>query len=98
MNLSKKLTVGLLVAGTMTGAGLSVAGPVDAATSTSATSTSTTVPQVTYPRWVALGTYSTDGACAIAGRALLADESNVGDWKCIGASGGWRLWVLLTAP
>ena len=104
MNLGKKLAAGLLVAGAMTGAGLSVASPADAATSMStATNMSTTVPQAGFPRWVNFGFYPDEKSCAAEGRQLLKDGSNVGDWRCKEIASGpkagqFLLQLLITPP
>jgi hypothetical protein len=106
MNLIKKLAVGLLMAGTMTGVGLSVASPAGAATSMStATSVSATVPQAGFPRWESFGFYPgpTSNACAAAGRMFLKEGSNVGDWRCTQIPSGpeagkFHLELLITPP
>lgn len=93
MNLGKKLAAGLLVAGTMTGIGLSIASPAGAATSVSAT-----VPQASFPRWVNFGFYPDENSCANAGRQLLKEGSDVGDWRCKEVPDGQFLLQLLITP
>jgi hypothetical protein len=99
MNLSKKLAVGLLMAGTMTGVGLAVASPAGAAGA--AAGASTTVPQASFPRWIVSGTYPSVNTCANAGRMFVANFTKYADWKCGQISPplqSFQLQLLETAP